>query len=117
MPNGSDTITQDIAPSPRSQQRADAEAVAQAAYQADKEYDENMLAAPVVVYDTGRGGTAQLPAIRALKPDKTTGEWRLLNKEGKTRVDFRGHIVGVNRSSADRATLLGLNVFGDCLAL
>ena len=101
MPNGSDTITQDIAPSPRSQQRADAEAVAQAAYQADKEYDETTLAALVVVYDTGRDGTAQLPAIRALNPDKSTGEWRLLTKEGKTLVDFRSHIVGVHARGWD----------------
>ena len=97
MPNQSaDTITEDSVLSPRSQQRVDAEAVAQATYQADKEYDETTLAAPVVVYDTGRDGTAQLPAIRALNPDKSTGEWRLLTKEGKTLVDFRSHIVGVH---------------------
>ena len=60
--------------SPRSQQRADAEAVAQAAYDADKRYDAETLAAPVIVYDTGRQGTAQLPPIRSLNPDKNTGE-------------------------------------------
>ena len=55
--------------SPRSQQLADAEAVAQAAYDADKRYDEETLAAAVVVYDTGRKGTAQLPPIRGLTRD------------------------------------------------
>jgi hypothetical protein len=82
--------------SPRSQQLADAEAVAQAAYDADKRYDAETLAAPVVVYDTGREGTAQLPSIRSLNPDKNTGEWRMLTKEGKTLVDFRCHIIGVH---------------------
>eukprot|EP01044_Picomonas_judraskeda_P009734 COSAG03_NODE_1205_length_4560_cov_11.069491_2_plen_563_part_00 len=82
--------------SPRSQQLADAEAVAQAAYDADKQYDADTLAAPVVVYDTGREGTAQLPSIRSLNPDKNTGEWRMLTKEGKTLVDFRCHIIGVH---------------------
>ena len=96
MPNQSDTITEDSVLSPRSQQRAAADAVAQATYDADKQYDTAMLAAPVVLYDTGRDGTTQLPAIRALNPDKATGEWRLLTKEGKKLMDFRGHIVGVH---------------------
>ena len=95
MLNGS-AIAEDIALSPRSQQRAATKAVAQATYEADKEYDKNTLAAPVVLYDTGRDGTAQLPPIRALNPDKATGEWRLLTKQGKTLMDFRGHIVGVH---------------------
>ena len=84
--------------SPRSQQLADAEAVAQAAYDADKQYDADTLAAPVIVYDTGRHGTAQLPPIRSLTVDKTTVEWRMLMKEGKTLVDFRCHIIGVHSS-------------------
>ena len=87
--------------SPRSQQRADAEAVAQTAYEADKLYDESTIAAPVVLYDTGRDGATQLPPIRALNPDKSTGEWRLLTKEGKTLVDFRSHIVGVHARGWD----------------
>ena len=95
MLNGSATA-QDIALSPRSQQRGEAEAVARATYETDKEYDKNTLAAPVVLYDTGRDGTAQLPSIRALNPDKATGEWRLLTKDGKTLMDFRGHVVGVH---------------------
>ena len=43
--------------SPRSQQLADSQATAQAAYDAGKRYDEETLAAAVVVYDTGRDGT------------------------------------------------------------
>jgi hypothetical protein len=91
-------LTADDSPaqSPRSQQRAAAAAVAQAAYDADKRYDADTLAAEVIVYDTGRHGTAQLPTIRSLNPDKNTGEWRMLTKEGKTLVDFRCHVVGVH---------------------
>jgi hypothetical protein len=93
-----DGLTGDDSPalSPRSQQRADAEAVAQAAYDADKQYDADTLAAEVVIYDTGRHGTARLPPIRSLTRDKQTGEWRVLTKEGKTLVDFRCNIVGVH---------------------
>jgi hypothetical protein len=48
-----DTATGDHV-SPRSQQLAATQAAAQAAYDADKRYDEETLAAVVVVYDTGR---------------------------------------------------------------
>ena len=64
-----DTATGDRV-SPRSQQLAVSQAAAQAAYDADKRYDEETLAAAVVVYDTGRDGTAQLPPIRGLTRDK-----------------------------------------------
>jgi hypothetical protein len=87
--------------SPRSQQLADSQATAQAAYDTDKRYDEETLAAAVVVYDTGRDGTAQLPPIRGLTRDKETGEWRVLTKEGKTLLDFRSHIVGVHARGWD----------------
>ena len=87
--------------SPRSQQLAATQAAAQADYDADKRYDEETLAAAVVVYDTGRDGTAQLPPIRGLTRDKETGEWRVLTKEGKTLVDFRSHIVGVHARGWD----------------
>ena len=51
-----DTATGDRV-SPRSQQLAATQAAAQAAYDADKRYDEATLAATVVVYDTGRDGS------------------------------------------------------------
>eukprot|EP01043_Picozoa_sp_COSAG02_P015119 COSAG02_NODE_636_length_19238_cov_10.598046_9_plen_566_part_00 len=94
--------------SPRSQQLAATQAAAEAAYDADKQYDEDTLAAVVVVYDTGRKGTAQLPPIRGLTRDKETGEWRMLTKEGKTLVDFRSHIVGVHSRGWD-APMWGLS--------
>ena len=87
--------------SPRSKQLAATQAAAQAAYDEDKQYDEETLAAAVVVYDTGRKGTAQLPPIRGLTRDKETGEWRVLTKEGKTLADFRSHIVGVHSRGWD----------------
>ena len=87
--------------SPRSQQLAATQAAAQVAYDEDKRYDEETLAAAVVVYDTGRKGTAQLPPIRGLTRDKHTGEWRVLTKEGKTLADFRSSIVGVHARGWD----------------
>eukprot|EP01044_Picomonas_judraskeda_P008996 COSAG03_NODE_1065_length_4923_cov_17.103648_8_plen_203_part_00 len=64
---------------------------------ADRQYNECLLDAPVVVYGSGKGCVAVVPAIRNVNPD-ASGEWVLQPaKTGKTLQRWRGSIVGVYR--------------------
>jgi hypothetical protein len=96
---GSPSNQQDVSlHTPRTQARLDDARDAELLrVDADRQYNECLLEAPVVVYGSGKGCVAVVPAIRNVNPD-ASGEWVLQPaKTGKTLQRWRGSIVGVYR--------------------
>ena len=98
LADGDITVTFDVEHSPRTQARLDAAHDAELLrVDADRQYNECLLDAPVVVYGSGKGCVAVVPAIRNVNPD-ASGEWVLQPaKTGKTLQRWRASIVGVFR--------------------